>query len=256
MLNETIDKSIDNNSPKAAFVRVSSLAKKELFTWINSPALYGIAVFFLLFVSIWFYYLQRFFAMDSATLRPFFSAFPVAFIFVIPVLTMRAWAEEKKLGSAEILFTMPFTEWELVWGKFLSCFIILLAMMALTLPVPLSLLPLGDFDPGVIFSEYFGAVLLSAAAAALGLFLSGVSANQAAAFVGSVVVLLVLMLGNNFSQNMPPALAGLMNYLSLSFHFESFSRGLLDSRDIAFFVLTTALFLFLNTSVFIARRWR
>ena len=244
------------DSRKAPFLKVSALALKELFTWINSPALYGITAFFLLFVSIWFYYLQRFFAMDTATLRPFFSSFPPAFIFVIPVLTMKAWAEEKKLGSAEILFTMPFTEWELVGGKFLSCFALLLAMIILTLPVPLSLLPLGNFDPALIFSEYLGAVLLSAAAAALGLFLSSVSANQAASFVGSVVVLLVLMLGNNFSPSMPPALAALMNYLSLSFHFESFSRGLLDSRDIAFFLLTTALFLFLNTRVLVDRRWR
>ena len=241
---------------RASIQRVAALAWKELFSWINSPALYGIGVFFLLFVSIWFYYLQRFFAMDTATLRPFFSAFPLAFIFVIPVLTMRAWAEEKKLGSLEILFSLPFTEWELVLGKFISCFALLLAMMILTLPVPLSLLPLGYFDPGVIFSEYFGAVLLSAAAVAIGLFLSGISANQAASFVGSVVVLLVLMLGSNFSQNLNPFLAGLVNYFSLTFHFESFSRGLLDSRDIAFFLLTTALFLFLNAQALGGRRWR
>jgi len=235
--------------------RIAALTKKELFSWLNSPALYGITVFFLLFVSIWFYHLQQFFAMDSATLRPFFSAFPLAFIFVVPVLTMRAWAEETKLGSAEILFTMPFTEWELVLGKFLSCFVILLGMTLLTLPVPLSLLPLGSFDPGVIFGEYAGVVLLAAAAAAIGLFLSGISKNQAAAFVGSVVILLALMLMHNLSQELPSVLAGIVNYLSLAFHFESFSRGLLDSRDMAFFLLVTALFLFLNTQVLIARRW-
>jgi ABC-2 type transport system permease protein len=235
--------------------RITALTKKELFSWFNSPALYGITVFFLLFVSVWFYYLQQFFAMDSATLRPFFSAFPLAFIFVIPVLTMRAWAEETKLGSAEILFTMPFTEWELVWGKFLSCFVILLAMTLLTLPVPLSLLALGSFDPGVIFGEYSGVVFLGAAAAAIGLFLSGISRNQAAAFVGTVVVLLALMLMQNLTQELPSAFAGIINYLSLSFHFESFSRGLLDSRDMAFFLLVTALFLFLNAQVLVSRRW-
>jgi ABC-2 type transport system permease protein len=235
--------------------RIAALTKKELFSWFNSPALYGITVFFLLFVSIWFYYLQQFFAMDTATLRPFFSAFPLVFIFVVPVLTMRAWAEETKLGSAEILFTMPFTEWELVWAKFLSCFAIILAMTLLTLPVPLSLLPLGYFDPGVIVGEYAGVVFLGAAAVAIGLFLSGISKNQAAAFVGTVVVLLALMLMNNFSQELPSTLAGIINYLSLTFHFESFSRGLLDSRDMAFFLLVTALFLFLNTQTLISRRW-
>jgi ABC-2 type transport system permease protein len=232
-----------------------ALARRELHSWIKSPALYGITIFFLLFVSIWFYHFQRFFAMDTATLRPFFSAFPVAFIFVIPVLTMKSWAEEKKTGSAELLFTLPFTEWELVWGKFLSCFTILLAMLALTLPVPLTLLPLGAFDPGVILCEYTGAVLLGTSAAALGLFLSSVSKTQAAAFLGSAVILMAVMLANNFSQRLSPGLAAFVNYFSLAFHFESFSRGLLDSRDIAFFLLTTTLFLFLNTQVLVFRKW-
>ena len=240
----------------SSFSRALVLARKEIYSWLNSPAIYGVTVFFLVFVSFWFYYLQRFFVMDTATLRPFFEAFPLAFIFVVPVLTMRAWAEEKKLGSVEILFTMPFTDWDLVLGKFISSFVLILGMVFLTLPVPLSLLPLGYFDPGVIFAEYSGALLLGASASALGLFLSSVSKNQAAAFVGSVVILLAVMLMNNFTNDLPPALAGIVNYLSLSFHFESFSRGLLDSRDIAFFLITTVFFLYLNTQVLVFRRWR
>jgi len=241
---------------KRAFV----LARKELNSWINSPAIYGITVFFLLFVSIWFYYLQHFFAMDTATLRPFFSAFPIAFIFVIPVLTMRAWAEEKKLGSVEILFTMPFTDWELVLGKFLSCFALIVCMVILTIPVPISLLPLGYFEIGVILAEYSGALLLGAASSALGLFLSGVSKNQAAAFVGSAVVLLAFITGLSMLANsmgdLPVGLTNLLYFFSLSYHFESFSRGLLDSRDIAFFLVTTILFLFLNVQVLVYRRWK
>ncbi|MCL2319761.1 MAG: ABC transporter permease [Treponema sp.] len=237
------------------YKRSLTLTRKELYSWINSPALYGITVFFLLFVSIYFYYLQRFFAMDSASLRPFFSAFPLAFILVIPVLTMKAWAEEKKLGTAELLFTLPFTERELVLGKFLSCVVILLAMLVLTIPVPLTLLPLGYFDPGVIFAEYAGALLLGVSAAALGLFLSSVSSTQAASFLGTAVVLMVVMLVNSFTQDLPLPLAGLVSFISLSFHFESFSRGLLDSRDIVFFLLTTGVFLFLNTRVLLFRKW-
>jgi ABC-2 type transport system permease protein len=237
------------------------LAKKEIYSWLHSPAVYGVTVFFLLFVSVWFYYLQGFFAMDTATLRPFFTAFPLAFIFVIPVLTMKAWAEEKKLGSVEILFTMPFTEWELVLGKFLSCFAIIVGMIFLTLPVPLSLLPLGYFEAGVILAEYSGALLLGAAACSLGLFLSSISKNQAASFVGSAVVLIVFtsgltMLFALMAEGFSPALSRLVNFLSLSFHFESFSRGLLDSRDLAFFLITTVLFLFLNAQVLTFRRWK
>ena len=242
-------------SPQAALERTLVLARKELYSWLNSPALYGIAVFFLLFVSVWFYYLQQFFAMDTATLLPFFGVFPFAFILVIPALTMKAWAEEKKLGSVEILFTLPFTEWELVIGKFLSCLALLAAMVAFTIPIPLTLIPLAHFDPGVTFAEYSGVFLLGTSAAALGLLLSSVSKNQAAAFVGSAVALLAVMLVNNFTQNLPPYLADAVNFVSLAFHFESFSRGLLDTRDIAFFLLTTFLFLFLTTRVLIFRRW-
>jgi len=243
------------NSIQASILKTAALARKELFSWINSPALYGITIFFLLFVSVWFYYLGRFFAMDTATLRPFFSGFPLAFILVIPVLTMKAWAEEKKMGSAELLFTLPYTEWELVWGKFISCFTLILAMLILTLPVPLSLLSLGYFDPGLIFAEYAGALLLGTCAAALGLFLSSVSKTQAASFLGTAFVLMAIILINSFAQDLPPVLAAFVNFVSLSFHFESFSRGLLDSRDISFFILSTGLFLFLNTQVLIYRRW-
>ena len=235
--------------------RILALTRKELFSWIFSPALWAITVFFVLFVSIWFYYLQRFFAMDTATLRPFFSAFPIVFILVIPVLTMKAWAEEKKLGSAEILFTLPFTEWELVWGKFLSCFVLILAMLLLTIPVPLSLFPLGYFDPAVVFTEYSGALLLGSSAAALGLFLSSVSKSQGAAFLGGVAFLMAVILANNFSSHLPPFPASVVNYFSLSFHFESFSRGLLDSRDITYFLVSTGFFLYLNIQVLVSRKW-
>jgi len=235
--------------------RALALTSKELRFWIYSPALYGITFFFLLFVSVWFYYFQRFFAMDTASLRPFFSGFPLAFILVIPVLTMKAWTEEKKLGSAELLFTLPFTEWELVWGKFLTCLTLLLGMLLLTLPVPLTLLRLGHFDAGVIFAEYAGVILLGACASAIGLFLSAVSKTQAAAFLGSAVILLLMTVLTALTQDMPPALAAFVNYISLSFHFESFSRGLLDSRNLAFFLFTTGLFLFLNTQVLIFRKW-
>jgi ABC-2 type transport system permease protein len=244
---------------KEAAFRTLALTKKELRSWFNSPALYGIVVFFLLFVSINFYYLQSFFAMDSSSLRPFFSSFPLVYIFVIPALTMKAWAEERKLGSEEILFSLPFSEGELVWGKFLSCLTLVCAMLILTLPVPLSLAPLGYFDAGVIAAEYTGALLLGTAAAALGLFFSSVSKNQAASFLGSAMVLLVFIVPGLYSSraalNLPSFAMRLVNYFSLSFHFEGFSRGLIDSRDIAFYLLTTGVFLFLNTRVLMFRKW-
>jgi ABC-2 type transport system permease protein len=237
--------------------RAVALAKKEIFSYSNSPAFYGITVFFLLFCSVWFFYFQQFFTMDSATLRPYFAAFPLVFILVIPVITMKSWAEERKLGSVELLLTMPFSEWDLVLGKFFSSLAVLTTLLVLTIPLPLSLLSLGDFDGGVIVCEYIGALLLGASATALGLLLSALFKNQGGAFLGSAVVLLAVMLINRltFSFDLPLWLAEGINFISLAFHFESFSKGLIDSRDLAFFILSTILFLFLNTRVLIFRKW-
>jgi ABC-2 type transport system permease protein len=235
-----------------------ALARKELYSYGNSPAFYGVAVFFLLFTSIWLFYFQRYFSQDTATLRPFFAAFPLVYILVIPAITMKSWAEERKLGTVELLLTMPFSEWDLVLGKFITSLGVLTAILVLSIPLPLSLLPLGHFDAGLIAGEYAGAFLLGASATALGLFLSSLSKNQAGAFLGSAVVLLGVMLINQLTMTfeLPPWLAEGINFISLSFHFESFSKGLIDTRDLAFFILTTLLFLFLNTRVILFRKWR
>jgi len=221
------------------------------------PAFYGTTVFFLLFCSIFLFFFQRFFTTNSATLRPYFATFPVVFILVIPVLTMKSWAEERKTGSIEILLTMPFSEWNLVLGKFLSAYAMLVMMLIMTIPLPLSLFPLGDFDGGVILCEYLGALLMGAAAVALGLLLSSLSKSQAGSFLGSAAVLMVVMLVHqiNFLFNLPGWLAGTVNFLSLSFHFDSFTKGLFDSRDFVYFVAGTALFLFINTRVILFRKW-
>jgi ABC-2 type transport system permease protein len=234
------------------------LAKKELYVFSYTPAFYGVALFFTLFCSIWLFYIQRFFTMNQASLRPFFAAFPVAFILVVPMITMKSWAEERKLGNLELLLTLPFSEWDLVLGKFIAAMAELVLLLVLTLPVPLSVMGLGGFDMGVIAGEYFGALLLGSSASALGLLLSSLSKNQAGAFLGSAAVLVVTMLINNISAgiNLPQAAAAAVNFLSLSFHFESFSRGIIDTRDFGFFVISTVLFLFLNTRVILFRKWR
>ena len=240
------------------FQRALILTRKELRQYLNAPAFYGAAVFFLLFCSIWLFFFQRYFLMDQATLRPYFGIFPLVYILVIPVITMKSWAEERKTGTSELLLTMPFTEWDLVLGKFFSVFIVLGMMLLLTIPMPLTLSLLGHFDAGVIFCEYLGALLLGASASALGLLLSSLSKNQAGSFLGSAAVLMAVMLGNQlaFLLNLPHWLTQSINFFSLAFHFESFSKGLIDSRDLAFFLLSTALFLFINTRVILYRKWK
>lgn len=236
---------------------MKALIKKELYSAFHSPVFYAVAVIFLLFVSVWLFNLQNFFSMDSATLRPFCAAFPLGFILAVPALTMKSWAEERKLGSSELLLTLPCSEWSLVLGKFFAAFILLLVIMALTIFVPLTLFPLGTFDPGVLFAEYVGAALLGASATSLGVLLSSLSKNQAAAFLGSAVALVVVIYVRQVavSLNLPVLAADIINYFSLSFHFETFSRGIIDSRDIAFFIVSTLLFLFLNTRVILYRKF-
>ena len=143
-------------------------------------------------------------------------------------------------------------------GKFLSAYTLLAMMIALTIPVPLTLLPMGHFDAGVIVSEYFGALLLGASAVALGLLLSSLSKNQAGSFLGTAVVLLVTVLIGTltFNLDLPHWLREVINFFSLPFHFESFSRGLLDSRGIVYYLASTVLFLFLTTRVILHRKWR
>jgi ABC-2 type transport system permease protein len=237
--------------------RAAALARKELFTSLNAPAFYGVAVFFILFSSIWLFVFQRYFAMNTATLRPYFSVFPLVFIIVIPVLTMKSWAEERKTGSVELLLTMPFSEWDLVLGKFFAVFTLLAIILGLTMPIPLTLFPLGDFDIGVIVCEYIGTFLMGASALALGLLMSCLSRNQAAAFLSCAAIMLVVMLINEltFSLNLPGWISGFINFISLSFHFESFSKGLIDTRDLLYYILSTVLFLFLNTQVILYRKW-
>ena len=243
-----------NFMPYRAFV----LARKEFFQFLYTPAFYGAAVFFLLFCSVWLFYLQQFFAADQATLRPYFGIFPVVFILVIPVITMKSWAEERKTGTVELLLTMPFTEWDLVAGKFLSSLGVLCAILLLTIPLPLTLAPLGHFDAGTIFCEYLGAFLLGSSATALGLLMSCLSKNQGGAFLGSAVVLMAVMLSNMITRffNMPEWLASFINSFSLVYHFDSFTKGIIDSRDLAFFIISTVLFLFINTRVILFRKWR
>jgi ABC-2 type transport system permease protein len=238
--------------------RALTLARKEFSQMLYSPAFYGAVVFFLVFCSVWLFYFQQFFASDQATLRPYFGIFPVVFILVIPVITMKSWAEERKTGTVELLLTMPFTEWDIVFGKYLSALWVLCVMLVLTIPLPLTLIPIGYFDAGTIFCEYLGALLLGSSAIALGLLMSCISKSQGGAFLASVVVLIAVMLSDMITKffSFPQWLASFINSFSLAYHFNSFTKGLLDSRDLAFFIISTALFLFINTKVILFRKWR
>jgi ABC-2 type transport system permease protein len=233
------------------------LIKKELKSYFNSPIAYILVVTFLVFSSIWIFFVQSFFAGNIASLRNFFSVIPIVFIVVMPALTMRSWAEEKKLGTMEVLMTLPYRESTLVIGKFLAALTLLVIMIALTLPLPLLLSRFGDFDWGEILGQYIGVVLLGAAGISVGLFVSSLMANQISSFLISLFVLLVLTLISQVNRvfAVPPWAAGVVNFVSLGYHFSNFQRGLIDTRDLLYYGIVSALFLYLNTKTLVFRKW-
>lgn len=237
---------------------VLAIFRKELRSYFNSPIAYIAVIFFLVFTSVWLYYIQQFVGQNVADLRVYFSIMPIVFILLLPALTMRIWAEENKIGTVELLLTLPFREAEVVLGKFLGAFTLLLIMVVLTFPVPLTITSLGNFETGQIIGQYIGLVFLGAAGISVGLFVSSVSTNQITAFIMSVVVLLFLTLVNrlNYVGNVSGAFANVVNAISLDYHFQSFVKGLLDSRDMIYYLLVTFIFLYLNAKVLVFRKWR
>lgn len=238
--------------------RVAAIARRELRSYFTTPVAFIVVVFFLVVTAAWFFYAQQFFAQDTASLRGYFSLWPVVFIMLLPALTMRSWAEERRQGTAEILLTLPVRERELVAGKFTAAGVLLLVLVVLTLPLPLSLLPFGVFEPGQIAMEYLGVLLLGGAGIAAGQFVSALSANQISAFLFSVAFMLVItMIGQIPAVAVLPGwLAAIFSWVSFDFHFDSFSKGVLDTRDVLYFAVLTAGFLYFTTKVLFLRRFR
>jgi len=236
---------------------VLAIAKRELKSSFNSPVAYAVILGYLVFTGIYLYFLRGFYVVGQADLRPYFTIMPIVFAFLVPALTMRSWAEERRLGTYELLLTLPFTEGELVLGKFLSSFSLAAIAVALTIPVPLSASMLGSFDLGILVTQYLGVLLEAAAAVAIGEWISSLAKNQVSAFVGSVFALLALVLVDKLSGFFGSGglLASLLDWLSLAFHYDSFSRGVLDTRDLAYYVSTAVLFLYLSSWGLTRRKW-
>jgi ABC-2 type transport system permease protein len=239
------------------FANMAPVIRKELKSYFNSPIAYVVVVTFLVFSSIWVFYLQSFFAANQATLRGYFAVIPIVFIIVMPAITMRSWAEEKKLGTIEVLMTLPFRESTLVLGKFVAALALLAIMVGLTLPIPILASRFGSFDWGELFGQYLGAILLGAAGISVGLFFSSLTTNQISAFLVTLFVLLVLTLISqvNLVLATPPWAAGIFNFISMGQHFTNFQRGLIDTRDLAYYAVVSGLFLYLNIKTLVFEKW-
>lgn len=234
---------------------VIAVARKEFKTYFESPIAYIFITAFLLLVN--FLYLWTFFVAGQADMRPFFGFMPFVFLFLVPSITMRLWAEERKMGTLEVLLTLPVQEKDVVLGKFIASLLFLLVMLALTFNIPLLVGFLGDPDWGMIICGYLGCLLMGASYLAIGLFASGLSDNQIVAFILAIAICTAMLIVGEwfFLILVPDLLVPLFNYLGLGAHFESMGRGVIDTRDMLYYISVIGVFLYLNVNTVENRTW-
>jgi ABC-2 type transport system permease protein len=183
----------------------------------------------------------RFFESGEASLGSFFTWHPWLYLFLVPAIGMRLWSEERRLGTMELLLTMPITTWQAIVGKFLASWIFLIVALALTFPVVITVNYLGNPDNGVIFCAYVGSLLMAGSYLAISCMTSALTRNQVVSFIISVVICLFLILAGyppvtEMLKNMGPRFVEIVAAFSVMTHFEGFQKGVLDSRDIIFFL--------------------
>jgi len=214
------------------------IAKREFTTFFDSLAAYILLIVFLGLSGFftWLFGSDIFF-IGQATLGPFFSVAYWTLFFFIPALTMKMLAEEKKSGTLELLLTKPITDWQVVVGKFLAVVMLIGVALLLTLPYYISISFLGPIDHGSVWSGYFGMMLMSMALISIGLFASSITNNQIVAFLLALFIgLFFLIIFDVLSNSFTGSIAYFFNYLSLSTHYDSISRGVIDSKDVIYFI--------------------
>ena len=214
--------------------QVVHIFRKEFSAYFISPIAYIVIAIFLL-VTGWFFF-ATFFLFNQANLRTFYALLPVVFAFVIPAITMRLISEEINVGSDEILLTMPVTLRDVILGKFLAGVALVVAMMIPTVAYPLTVSFMGQLDWGPVVGGYLGAVFLGAAFSAVGLFASALTRNQIIAFIIGLAICFTLTLIDKMLYFLPQSLLGVFAYLGADFHFQNIAKGIIDSRDILYFV--------------------
>lgn len=230
-------------------------AQRELKSYFNSPIAYIIIVLALV-ISGWLFFLD-FFLAGQATLRSLLTTWmPLVFLIFVPAITMRLIAEEKKSGTVELLVTLPVTDWEIVLGKYLASVILLAITILMTFTYVITITMLGDPDGGAIFGQYLGLFLLGATYLAIGLFASGITANQIVAFLVAIVIIAAFFLFDKFTPFFPGSLASVLEFLGVSYHFDNLARGVIDSRDLLYYLSMIFLFLFLAVRALESRKWK
>ncbi len=213
---------------------MTHIFKKEFRVYFVSPIAYIVISIFLL-VTGWFFF-SAFFLFNQATLRGFFGLLPITLSFLVPAITMRLFSEELNVGSYEILLTLPVTSLDVILGKFLAGLAFIGAMLIPTIAYPITVSFLGQLDWGPVAGGYIGALLLGAAFSSIGLFVSSLTRNQIIAFITGMAICFSLTLIDKMLFFLPQSLLGFLQYLGADFHFQNISKGILDSRDILYFL--------------------
>ncbi len=230
------------------------LARKELVSALNTPATYVICVLFL--VTTGWLFAVPLFQFRQSTLETFYRPIPLLFLFLVPALTMRSFSEEFKAGTIEYLATLPIKDYEIVLGKFLGSLAWLLIMIAFTLVYPITLLIVGRPDIGHLIATYISVISLGAFFTAIGLWASALTRNQVVAFIVSFFVCFTLYLVDHIARFVPTVISPWVATLGVNTHFESLSRGVIDSRDLLYWASGTIFFLSACLAVLNSRRWR
>jgi ABC-2 type transport system permease protein len=231
------------------------IAGRELRSYFATPLAYVFIVIFLAMMGVFTFYLGGFYERGQADLTPFFSFHPWLYLFLVPAIAMRLWAEERKSGSIELLMTLPVTMGEAVLGKFLAAWLFIAVALALTFPIWITVNYLGDPDNGIIVAAYLGSLLMAGGFLAIGACISAANRNQVVAFIVTVVICFLFMLAgfplvlNFFSGWLPTAVLDAISGLSFLTHFSSLSKGVLDIRDVLYFLLVIAAWLYANVIV-------
>lgn len=234
---------------------VTAVMKRELRSYFATPVAYVFIVIFLVLANAFTFYLGNFYERGQADLESFFTFHPWLFLFLVPALAMRLWAEERRSGTIELLMTLPLTVWQSVLGKFLAAWAFTALAIVLTFPIWLTVNYLGDPDNGVILAAYLGSILMAGGFLAVGSCISATTKNQVIAFILSVVACFVLLLAgfplvlDVFSAWAPQTLVDAIASLSFLTHFEQISKGVIDARDIVYFALLIGASLYANTIV-------
>lgn len=235
---------------------ILALTRKELQSFLNSPATYIFLIIFWMTVS-WLYF-RSVFLGNQIVLRDYFSLFPWVLFILVPSLTMRTWAEEKRMGTWEVLLTWPVTDTQAVLAKLFAVIGFLKIALLGTLVVPIAMSTLGPVDWGVIIASYIGALLLASSYAAIGCWASSLTKNQILAFIIALATGFILfIIGQSFVVSIVPNwIAGIFRHASLSFHYASIGRGVIDTRDIIYYLSVIAFFAFLTVRNIEARKWK